>query len=104
VDTEGWIYDLYDDFPELGIDAINTQVWCMGIEKVREKLAGKITVWGELNRQSTMPTGTPEDVHNEARLLKDSFAVNGGGFIGLGSVLPDVPFENAEAMFTAWNA
>jgi uroporphyrinogen decarboxylase len=101
--SDGWIYEIYDDFLELGIDAINTQVWCMGIEKVREKLAGKVTVWGELNRQSTMPAGTPEDVHREARLLKDSFAVNGGGFIGLGSVLPDVPLENAEAMFTAWN-
>jgi uroporphyrinogen decarboxylase len=101
--SDGWIYELYDDFLELGIDAINTQVWCMGIEKVKEKLAGKITVWGELNRQSTMPVGTPEDVHREARLLKDSFAVNGGGFIGLGSVLPDVPLENAEAMFMAWN-
>ena len=102
--SDGWIYNLYDDFLDLGIDAINTQVWCMGIEKVREKLAGKITVWGELNRQSTMPAGNPEDVRREARLLKDSFIVNGGGFIGLGSVLPDVPLENVEAMFTAWNA
>jgi uroporphyrinogen decarboxylase len=25
------------------------------------------------------------------------------GFIGMGSVLPDVPLENAEAMFTAWD-
>jgi uroporphyrinogen decarboxylase len=102
--SDGWIYDLYDDFLELGVDAINTQLWCMGIEKARGKLAGKITVWGELNRQSTMPSGTPEDVRSEARLLVDSFAVNGGGFIGLGSVLPDVPLQNVEAMFAAWNS
>jgi uroporphyrinogen decarboxylase len=101
--SDGWIYDLYDDFLELGVDVINTQVWCMGIGKVGAKLAGKITLWGELNRQSTMPSGTPEDVYNEARLLKDNFAVAGGGFIGMGSILPDVPFENAEAMFKAWN-
>jgi hypothetical protein len=50
-----------------------------------------------------MPSGTPEEVRKEARLLKDNFAVEGGGFIGLGTVLADVPFENAEAMFKAWN-
>jgi hypothetical protein len=38
------------------------------------------------------------------RLLRDSFAVNGGGFIGPGPVLSDVPLENAGAMFTAWDA
>jgi uroporphyrinogen decarboxylase len=101
--SDGWIFDLYDDILGFGVDAINTQVWCMGIEKVRAKLAGKVTVWGELNRQYTMPMGTPEDVRKEAQLLKDNFAAGGGGFIGLGTVLADVPFENAEAMFKAWN-
>jgi uroporphyrinogen decarboxylase len=101
--SDGWIYDLYDDILGFGIDAINTQVWCIGIEKARAKLAGKVTVWGELNRQYTMPSGTPGEVWKEAQLLKDSFSVNGGGFIGLGTVLADVPFENAEAMFKAWN-
>jgi uroporphyrinogen decarboxylase len=101
--SDGWIYDLYDDLLDFEIDAINTQVWCMGIEKVRAKLAGKVTVWGEMDRQYTMPSGTPEEVRGEAQLLKDNFTVKGGGFIGLGTVMPDVPLENAEAMFRAWN-
>ena len=101
--SDGWIFELYDDLLELGIDALNTQVWCMGIEKVADKLAGKVTVWGEMDRQFTMPYGTPDDVRREAQLLKNTFCVHGGGFIGLGTVLADVSPENAEAMFKAWN-
>ena len=101
--SDGWIFDFYDDLLDLEIDALNTQVWCIGIERVAEKLAGKLTIWGELDRQYTMPSGTPDEVHREAKLLKNKFAASGGGFIGLGTVLADVPLENAEAMFTAWN-
>jgi uroporphyrinogen decarboxylase len=102
--SDGWIFDFYDDLLGLNIDAINTQVWCMDIERVAEKLAGKVTVWGELDRQYTMPSGTPAEVRKEAKLLKDKFAINGGGFIGLGTVLADVPLENVKAMFEAWNS
>jgi len=101
--SDGWIFDLYDDLLDLDVDAINTQVWCMGIENVAEKLAGKVTLWGELDRQYTMPFRTPDEVRKEVSLLKKSFATSDGGFIGLGTVLADVPFENAEAMFAAWN-
>jgi uroporphyrinogen decarboxylase len=101
--SDGWIYDLYDDLLDLEIDVINTQVWCMGIERVSKKLAGKVTVWGEMDRQYTMPFGTPDEVRKEVLLLKNSFTVNNGGFIGLGTVMPDVPIENVEAMFKAWN-
>jgi uroporphyrinogen decarboxylase len=101
--SDGWIYDLYDDLLSLKIDALNTQVWCMGIKKVAEKLAGKVTIWGEMDRQYTMPLGTPEEVRKEAKLLKNTFMADGGGFIGLGTALADVPIENVEAMFKAWD-
>jgi len=101
--SDGWIFDFYDDLLELNIDAINTQVWCIGIDRAAEKLAGKVTLWGEMDRQYTMPSRTPDEVRREAKLLKDKFATSGGGFIGLGTVLADVPLENVETMFTAWN-
>ena len=42
----------------------------MGMERVAEKLAGRVTVWGELDRQYTMPSGTSDEVRREASLLK----------------------------------
>ena len=101
--SDGWIFDFYDDLLSFNIDVINTQVWCMGIDRVAEKLAGKVAVWGEMDRQYTMPSGTPDEVRREAKLLREKFASANGGFIGLGTALPDVPLENVEAMFKAWN-
>ena len=59
--SDGYILELYPEFIELGVDAINSQLWCMGVEKVAERFAGKITFWGEISRQQTLPFGTPED-------------------------------------------
>jgi uroporphyrinogen decarboxylase len=101
--SDGWIFDLYDDLLSLGIDALNTQVWVMGIDRVAEKLAGKVTLWGEMDRQHTMPSGTSDEVRCEAKLLKSKFATKSGGFIGHGTVMADVSLDNTEAMFEAWN-
>jgi uroporphyrinogen decarboxylase len=67
--SDGYIFDLYDDIFDLGTDVINTQVWCMGIDKIAAKYAGKVTFWGEMDRQYTMPFGTPEEVRAQAQLL-----------------------------------
>ena len=30
---DGYIYDFYPEFIDLGVDAVNSQLWCMGVEK-----------------------------------------------------------------------
>jgi uroporphyrinogen decarboxylase len=101
--TDGYILDLYPEFIELGVDAINSQLWCMGIEKVAEKFAGKITFWGEIDRQNILAFGTPEDIDNAAKRMKDCLYVNGGGLIGQSVAGKDVPLENIEALLNCWN-
>lgn len=100
--TDGYIYDLYSEFIELGVDAINSQLWCMGVEKVAEAFAGRITFWGEISRQNTLPMGKPEDVLKAAELMKEKLFVNGGGLIGQSEINRDVPFENIQALLEAW--
>ena len=51
----GYVYDLYPEFIDIGIDAINNQLHCMDIDKIAENYAGKITFWGEMDRQRTLP-------------------------------------------------
>jgi uroporphyrinogen decarboxylase len=99
----GYIYDFYQDFIELGVDAINSQVHCMGYEKVAAEAAGKITFWGEIDRQQTLFKGTPDDVKREMDKMKSLFHVNGGGLIGHSVAGVDVPLENIEMLLTGWN-
>ena len=101
--SDGYIFDLYPHFIEMGVDAINSQLWCMGVEKVARAFAGKITFWGEISRQNTLPHGTPEDVKQAARTMIQALHVNGGGLIGESEINRDVPLANVEAFYTAWD-
>ena len=101
--SDGYIYDLYPEFIELGVDAVNSQLWCMGVEKIAEKFAGKITFWGEISRQTTLPKGTPEEIAECAEMLKKFLQVNGGGLIGQSELNKDVPLENVEALLNVWD-
>ncbi len=101
--SDGYILDIYPEFIDLGVNAVNSQIWCMGVEKVAEKYAGKITFWGELSRQDTIPYGTIEDVKNSIAVMKKNLFVNGGGLIGQFEAGPDAPMENIKAAFYGWN-
>ncbi|MCI5993279.1 MAG: hypothetical protein MRZ24_04505 [Clostridiales bacterium] len=101
--SDGYIFDLYPHFIEMGVDAINSQLWCMGVEKVAEQFAGKITFWGEISRQNTLPNGTPEDVKASARKMMQLLRVNGGGLIGQSEMNRDVPLANVQAFYEAWD-
>lgn len=103
VHSDGYIYDLYPEYIDLGVAAINSQLWCMDIEKIAENYAGKITFWGELSRQQTMPFGTPEEIREKASYLVRMLHKN-GGLIGESEVGKDVPLANIEAVLCAWNA
>ena len=99
----GYIYEFYQDLIDLGADAINSQLSCMGYEKVAKAFAGKITFWGEIDRQNTLCKGTPQDVQNEMNLMKKLFSVNGGGLIGHSVAGVDVPLENIKTLLSGWN-
>lgn len=100
--SDGYIMDLYPEFIELGVDAINSQLWCMGVENVAEKYAGQITFWGEISRQTTLPNGTPEEIQECADIMKKYLQVNGGGLIGQSEINRDVSLENVKALLKAW--
>jgi uroporphyrinogen decarboxylase len=100
--SDGYILDLYDDFIELGVDAINSQVWCMGLDKVAAKCNGRITNWGEICRQNILPFGTPEDVQNAINQMKKHLWVN-GGLIGQFEAAHDQPLQNIKTGINGWN-
>jgi uroporphyrinogen decarboxylase len=99
----GYIYDFYQDLIECGADAINSQVSCMGYEKVSASFAGKVTFWGEIDRQTTLCHGSPQEVRNEMDKMKKLFYVNGGGLIGHSVAGVDVPLENIKTLLSGWN-
>ena len=55
--SDGNILKIYPQLIELGLDAINSQIFCMGVENL-EPFAGKITFWGEMDRQHLLVNGS----------------------------------------------
>jgi uroporphyrinogen decarboxylase len=100
--SDGYIMELYQEFIDLGVDAINSQLWCMGVENVAERFAGRTCFWGELSRQETLPHGTPDDIRKCAEIMKKNLFINGGGLIGQSEAGKDVSLENIEAVLNCW--
>lgn len=70
--TDGNIEAIYPDLIEIGVNAVNSQLFCMDIEKLGKLYAGKIVFWGEIDRQHILPFGTAEDVRNAVKRVADA--------------------------------
>ena len=101
--SDGYIMEIMEDFIEMGVDVLNSQVWCMGAELLGKKFRGRITFWGEIDRQHTLPHGSPDDVRQAAVTLKKHLSTPAGGLIGQGEIDGLTPLENIEALLTAWS-
>jgi len=102
--SDGHTEAIMDDLVELGVDALNTQLFCMDIEALGKKYTGKIAFRGEPDRQSILPFGSKEDVRAGVRRLESSFlAKQRSGLIAQFSWETVTPYENADAAFDEFN-
>lgn len=60
--TDGNILSIIPHLIDIGVDALNLQIFCMGMEKLSQ-FKGKITFWGEIDRQNILAKGTLDGVH-----------------------------------------
>ena len=100
--TDGNVTDILGDLVEVGIDAINTQIFSMDIEAVAQHYRGQITFWGEGDRLRILPLGTPEQVRAAVRRLQRAFDDGRGGVIAQCEWGMGVPFNNIAAVFEQW--
>jgi hypothetical protein len=100
--SDGNIEAIYADLIELEINAINSQLFCMDIEDLGRKYKGKITFWGEIDRQHVLPFGTKEDVVSAVTRVKNVLWKPEGGIIAQCEFGLVDPCENIEAVFEAW--
>lgn len=102
--SDGNIEAIYPDLIEIGVDAVNSQLFCMDIERLGERYAGKITFWGEIDRQHVLPFGTTEDVRNAVRrVAKAMLKEKRSGVIAQCEWGVRDSRENIEAVFDEWN-
>ncbi|UCG89458.1 MAG: methyltransferase [Gemmatimonadota bacterium] len=98
--SDGYITDIIPDLIEIGLDALNAQVFCMGVEELGKRFAGELTFWGELDRQQLLPYASVDEIRAAARQLRAAFH-RSGGFVAQCEFGPGARPENVYAFFTA---
>jgi len=106
--SDGNIEKIFSDLIEVGVDAINSQIFAMDIETLAQEYKGKITFWGEIDRQHILPFGSTDDVFNAVIRIRNALdhnngGVNNGGVIAQFSWGKDVSLENAKTVLKAWD-
>jgi uroporphyrinogen decarboxylase len=100
--SDGNISDIMNDLIEVGIDCLNSQLFCMNIAELGQKHAGKITFWGEIDRQNLLPDGTPDQIEEAVKLIYNNLWQSGGLIAQCEFGLAAKP-ENIELVFKTFN-
>ncbi len=99
--SDGFILDIIPDLIELGLDALNSQIFCMGLDNLQQ-FKGQLTFWGEIDRQHLLPYGTETDIVNAVRSAKNALYSN-GGVIAQCEFGPGAKPENVYKVFETWD-
>lgn len=99
--SDGYIIDILPHLVEMGLDAINSQIFCMEVENLK-KFKSSITFWGEIDRQYLLPQGTEEDIKDAVRKVKKNLWDN-GGCIAQCEFGPGAKPDNVYTVFQTWS-
>ena len=101
--SDGDCTEAMDDIIDCGYHGFNPiQPNAMDIEDVKKNWGKKLCLIGNINLDSTLTTGTPEDVTAEVYERIRTLAPGGGYMVASSNSIPDyVPLENMKAMFKA---
>jgi hypothetical protein len=92
-----------EDLIAIGIDALNSQVACMGMAELGRRFAGRITFWGEIDRQILLAHGTLAEIEAEVRDVRAHLYAD-GGVIAQCEFGPGAIPENVLRVFETWES
>jgi hypothetical protein len=100
--SDGHISAIYPDLIEIGVDAVNSQLFSMDIEALGRLYKGKITFWGEIDRQHILPFGSVDEVRAAVWRVRSALQDPAGGVIAQCEWGVDNPGKNIRAVYETW--
>jgi uroporphyrinogen-III decarboxylase len=101
--SDGYITDIIPDLIEAGINALNSQIFCMGVRELGEKFRGKMTFWGEIDRQHLLPKGSRAEIEEAVKEIYENLYAKGGVIAQCEFGLEAKP-ENVLAVFETFDS
>ena len=99
--SDGHTLAIYPHLVELGLDAFNSQIFCIGVENLAP-FRGKICFWGEMDRQHLLASPDPADITKAVEKVHDTLWHNGGCIAQCEFGAGARP-ENVRRVFESWN-
>ena len=104
--TDGDVFDLIDDFIEIGVDILNPIQTSAGkmanLEFLKSRYGKDLVFCGAVDTQEVLPHGTPEDVRREMKRVIHALGKGGGYMVAsVHTIMHEVPPENILAMVDA---
>lgn len=99
--SDGFILDIVGDLAEMGLDALNSQIFCMGPERLAP-YCGRLTFWGEIDRQHLLPHGGLDEVRSAVEAVH-AHLWNRGGCIAQCEFGLGADPENIREVFRTWD-
>lgn len=99
--SDGFIEEIYPDLIEIGVNALNSQLFCMDFDHLKQ-WKGRITFWGEIDRQHVMVSSDPAVIHAAVQRVADALYDPRGGIIAQFELGPGCHPDAGMAAFDAW--
>ncbi|GHU38227.1 hypothetical protein FACS1894105_11810 [Clostridia bacterium] len=99
--SDGKTLDILEDQIEAGVDVVNPQDLCNGIDNLAKRIKGKACIQLDVDRQSVIPYGSPKDIDDLIHEETEKLGSPEGGLMFICGVYPPTPMKNVEALATA---
>ena len=99
--SDGDIRLLADDLVEGGVQVLNLQDLVNGIDWIEHKFKGKVCIDLDIDRQSVVRFGTPDQIDHLIREEVTRLGSPEGGLMLIHGVYPGIPLENIRAVMDA---
>jgi len=101
--SDGNIQEIYKDLIEIGVDAVNSQLFVMDMPTLASTAKGRITFWGEIDRQHVLTSHDPEVGRAAVRKVAQHLYDPKGGIIAQFEFGPGTIPATAMAVLDEWN-
>jgi len=99
----GFIKPIIPDLIEIGLDVLNPiQPMAMDPAEIKKEFGDKLSFWGSICIQNTLPNGSALDIQNEVKLRMETIGKGGGLILGPAhNVQPDTSVDNILTFYEA---
>jgi len=99
--SDGDIRDLVDHLLDVGVEILNLQDLVNGVDWIAARLAGRVCIDLDIDRQNITRFGTPAQIDALIREGVEKLGSREGGLMMRYGCLPGVPLENIKALMDA---